>query len=244
LKAIRSRKTSVFSAAPRVPGRRTRCYASRLPRWADVAPYWRYGLLVAAHPGQHPQFMRVLHRQAVQQHFRATVKMAVFAPIPSASEMTAMIASEGLRRSWRAAKRRSRPRLASDITDRSSLALLQQSDIAKLTARGGAASSWAHASANTLLREELQVHPHLLVGIESAFRRPNSPLSFAAKTRNREPSLSLPFLAQYTADDARNTLPVFRLNCQLLQPTLGDGVEPGLAVVFGGSPLRTIHPCC
>src|SRR5260370_5552285 len=68
----------------------------------------------------------------------------------------------------------------------------------------------------------------------SGLRLPNS---FAARSLSRAVMLLLPFQAQYTANHARDALPVCRLALQLLSAALGDGVEPGFAIVLRGAPI-------
>jgi len=58
--------------------------------------------MLAPVPQQH-QLPRILHRQQAQQHWSTSVKMAVFAPIPRASESTATATKTGDLRKVRSA---------------------------------------------------------------------------------------------------------------------------------------------
>ena len=116
--------------------------------------------------------------------FLARVKMAVLAPIPSASETIAMVARDGLRRSWRAAKRRSRPKLASDIIDLISRWLCcSRGILPNCRCAAERASSGLRPR-----RMPCSVSKWRCIRISSskswsAFCRPNKPPSLAAKTR-------------------------------------------------------------
>jgi hypothetical protein len=81
------------------------------PRLGRVTPPYLPGfspipLLAAGNPNLH-QFFRPFDRQAAQPHSIQQLKIAVFAPIPSASDNTATVVNAGLKRSSRAPYRKS-----------------------------------------------------------------------------------------------------------------------------------------